>query len=119
MPRQNDPYTLEVAVPSAARTASGDSGMLEGYGPTSTIRSQLDVTAASGTSPNLTAFIEDSLDGVNWNVIGTFAAKTAIGREVINVTTPYADMLRVRWAISGTTPSFSFSVRLFSQSPGA
>jgi len=112
-------YHIETVLPSTTRTVSGDTGLLEGYGPTSTLRAQLDVTAASGTTPNLTAFIEDTVDGVNWNVIGTFAAKTAAGREVINVTTPYADQLRLRWVITGTTPSFTFSAAIFSQSPGA
>ncbi len=116
--RPNELYALETVVPSAARTAAGQTATLEGYGPTATLRAQLNVTDAAGTSPNLTAFIEDSLDGVSWNVVGTFAAKTAVGREVINVTSPYADMLRVRWAITGTTPSFTFAVVLFSQAPG-
>lgn len=116
--RPNSLYTSEVFLDSAARTVSGESAVFEGYGPTSTLRAQLDVTAASGTSPNLTAFIEDSVDGVNWNVIGTFAAKTGAGREVLSVTTPYTDMLRIRWVITGTTPSFTFSVMLFSQAPG-
>lgn len=110
-------YAEEAVVASQPRTTSGDSGVLSGYGDASTLRAQLDVTAAAGTSPNLTAFVEDSLDGVNWNVIGTFAAKTAAGREVINVTTPFADRIRLRWVITGTTPSFTFSVVIASQVP--
>lgn len=74
------------------------------------MRVQLDVTAASGTSPSLTVLLEDSLDGTNWNTIGTFAAKTAAGREVINVTTPFAETVRASWTVTGTTPSFTFSI---------
>ena len=107
--------STDTLVPSAARTAAGDSGAWYGFGPIETIRTELNVTAATGTSPNLTVFIEDSLDGTNWNVIGTFAAKTAAGREVLNITTPFAEMVRVRWAITGTTPSFQFSVVAFAQ----
>lgn len=103
------------AVASAARTSSGDSGAQADYGAAETLRVQLDVTAASGTSPTLDVVIEDTLDGTNWNVIGTFAQKTAIGREVINITTPFADRIRVRWTIGGTTPSFTFSVVVFSE----
>ena len=101
----------ETPVASAARTATGNSGALPGYGPASSIRAQLNVTAASGTSPTLNVIIEDSVDGgSNWNTIGTFAQRTGTGREVINVTTPFGDQLRVTWTIGGTTPSFTFAV---------
>lgn len=95
---------------SAARTTSGNSGVLTGYGPAQTLRAQLNVTAASGTSPTLNVVIEDTLDGTNFNTVGTFAQRVGAGREVINVTTPFADSLRVAWTIGGTTPSFTFAV---------
>lgn len=95
---------------SAASTATGNGSAVRGFGDTSTLRAQLDVTAVSGTTPSMTVLLEDTLDGTNWNTIGTFAAKTAAGREVINVTTPFGATLRARWTITGTTPSFTFSV---------
>lgn len=103
-------YHRETLVASAARTSSGQTAALANYGPAKTIRAQLEVTAASGTSPTLDVVIEDSLDGSNWNVVGAFAQKTTAGREVINITTPFADRLRVRWTTGGTSPSFTFSV---------
>ncbi len=108
---------LEVPVSSAARTASGTSGPLPGsYDDAESLRAQLNVTApVAGTGPTLDVVIEDTLDGTNWNVIGAFAQKTTTGREVINVTTPFADTLRVRWTIGGTTPSIPFEVRWFAQ----
>lgn len=102
--------TRETPVPSAAQTASGNSGTLTGYGPATSLRAQLNVTAASGTTPTLNVIIEDSLDGTNWNTVGTFAQKTAAAREVINITTPFSDLLRVTWTVGGTTPSFTFAV---------
>lgn len=111
-------YAEETSVASAARTTSGDTGTITGYEGASTLRAQLDVTAASGTSPTLNVVIEDTLDGTTWNAVGTFAQKTAAGREVINATTPFAGRLRVRWTIAGTTPSFTFSVVVVSQAPG-
>lgn len=100
----------EQIVTVVAATASGNSGGLPvGYG-TTTARIQLNVTAASGTSPTLNVIVEDTLDGTNWNTIGTFAQKTAVSREVINISTPFANQLRVAWTIGGTTPSFSFNV---------
>ncbi len=109
------PYFEQALAPPATRTASGDSGLFWGYGPASTLRVQLNVTAASGT-PTLDVVIEDSVDmGATWNVIGTFAQKTGAGREVINVLSPFADRIRARWTLGGTTPSFTFSVIAASQ----
>lgn len=106
----------ETPVASAARTVSGDSGPLNGYGIASTLRAQLDVTAAAGTSPTLNVVIEDSVDGgATWNVVGTFAQKVAAGREVINVTAPFTGTLRARWTIGGTSPSFTFAVDWFAE----
>lgn len=97
-------------VASAARTTSSNSGALPDYGPADKLRVQLNVTAASGTTPTLDVLVEDTLDGTNYNTIGTFAQKTTTGREVINITTQFADSIRVRWTVAGTTPSFTFSV---------
>lgn len=112
-------YLEETVVSSAARTASGNSGVLTGYGDASTLRALLAVTAVSGTTPSMTVLIEDTLDGTNWFTIGTFAAKTATGVEVINVTAPFAERLRVSWAITGTTPSFTFALTVASQTPSS
>jgi hypothetical protein len=101
----------ETPVASAARTTTGDSGSLTGYGPTKSLRAQLDVSAASGSSPTLDVLIQDTVDGTSWNNIGTFAQKVTTGREVINITGPFSDELRVTWTIAGTTPSFTFSVK--------
>lgn len=104
-------YVRSTPVPSAARTANGNSLTVTGYSPTEALRAQLDVTAASGTSPTLDVVIQDSLDGgATWNTIGTFAQRTAAARQVINVAAPFAPLLRVSWTIGGTTPSFTFSV---------
>lgn len=105
--------STEALVASAARTASGDSGPLTGFAGATTLRVQLDITAASGTTPTLDLVLEDTLDGANWNTIGTFAQKVAAGREVINVTIPFTDTLRARWTVGGTTPSFTFSIAAF------
>jgi hypothetical protein len=103
-------------VPSAARTTTGNSGVLgSGWGAVSTARVQLNVTAASGTTPNLVVLVEDSLDGTTWNTIGTFSAKTTTAREVINITTPFTDQVRVSWTITGTTPSFTFTVDAYTE----
>jgi hypothetical protein len=94
---------------SSARTTNGNSGNIQAAGGES-LRAQLNVTSASGTSQALNVLIEDTLDGINYNTIGTFAQKTAAGREVLNITAPFAETLRVSWTIAGTNPSFSFGV---------
>lgn len=109
------PGVVDTLAASAARTASGDSGVLTGWGVPSSARVQLDVTAVAGTSPTLDVVIEDTLDGDNWNVRGTFAQLTAAGREVINLSTPFADRLRVRWTVTGVGSSFTFSVVAYSE----
>jgi hypothetical protein len=96
-------------IESLARTTNGSSDNVKIYGGES-VRCQLNVTAASGTAPTLNVLIEDTLDGVNYNTIGTFAQKAAASREIINVTVPFSETLRVSWTIAGTNPSFTFAV---------
>lgn len=102
-------------LPSAARTTSGSSTPVTDQGDEKTLRVQLNVTAASGTSPTLNVVVEDTLDGTNWNTIGTFAQRVGPGREVINITTPFANQVRTSYTIGGTTPSFTFSVDCYSE----
>lgn len=102
--------STDTLVASAARTTSGNSTAVSGWGSVSRLRAQLDITAASGTTPTLDVVLEDTLDGTNYHTIGAFTQATAAGRQAVNVTTPFTDQVRVRWTIAGTTPSFTFSV---------
>ena len=117
MARQS--YLEETVVSSAARTASGDSGVLANYGNASTLRVQLNSAAGTGTTPTLDVVIEDTLDGTNWNTIGTAFTQVTTGasRQIKDITVPFADRIRVRWTVGGTTPSFTFSVIVASQTP--
>jgi hypothetical protein len=110
-------YAEDVVHASTARTTSGNTALIDGYQGANTLRAQLNVTAASGTTPTLDIVIEDTLDGTNYNTIITFAQKVTTAREVVNVTVPFAGRIRVRWTIAGTTPSFTFDVIVASQSP--
>jgi hypothetical protein len=97
-------------IESSARTVSGSSDAIA-RGSGESLRGQLNVVGVSGTSPALTVIIEDSIDsGATWNTIGSFAQKTTVGREIINISVPFAENLRVSWTIAGTNPSFTFSV---------
>lgn len=62
--------------------------------------------------------VEDSVDGVNWNQVAAFGAKTAVSREALRINVPFADRIRVSWTITGTTPSFTFAVDAFFKTDG-
>ena len=117
MPKTSSPApgVTDTLLVSAARTTTGASAALGGYGASATLRVQLDVTAASGTAPTLDVLVQDTLDGTNYNTVGTFAQKTATGREVINVTVPFSETLRVSYTIAGTAPSFTFAVVAYTE----
>jgi len=104
-PFEGESVTL---APSTARTANGSGGPYV-MGARGTLRLSLAVTAASGSTPSLTVTVETSADGTTWYSAGTFAAKTTTGteRKSFSGMDRYA---RVSWAITGTTPSFTFSV---------
>lgn len=97
-----------VFVGSGARTVSASGATFEMGGNTN-LRLDLDVTAASGTTPTLDATVQTSKDGATWRTLGTFAQKTAISaeRKSFGGCDRFA---RIIWTIGGTTPSFTFSV---------
>jgi hypothetical protein len=100
-------------VASAARTATGNSGAIALGSGAASLELELEVTAASGTSPSMTLSIQWSVDGTNFgnNDASTdaFAAVTTTGNvtKTITVRAPYMQLV---WTITGTTPSFTFSV---------
>jgi hypothetical protein len=99
-------------VPSAARTTSGNSGSLDPGEQGNTLHLLVDVTAASGTTPSLALSVEWSSNGTDWatpETADTFTAITAAAKRVKSFTRK-APLDRVVWAITGTTPSFTFSV---------
>jgi len=118
--------------PSVARTTSGNGDWLDllalaaAVNGSRALRVQIEVTAVSGTTPTLNVFLEDCLDGnpANANSFGATSANiTAAGRTIItcgprgdayptNFAWPFnPSRVRARWVITGTTPSFTFSVK--------
>ena len=100
-------------VASAARTTSGNSGALAvPESPNDEIDLFLDVTAVSGTGPSMTVTVEWSTDGATFFATDTadsFAAVTAAAKKT-KAFEVKGDWYRVVWTITGTTPSFTFSV---------
>lgn len=99
-----------VLLPSAARTASG-SGSDVDVGRFICAELCLDVTAVSGTSPTLDVYIEgkDQYTG-KYKVLFSQTGISAVSTYWFTITTLAFRYLRVRWAIGGTSPSFTFSV---------
>ncbi len=106
-------------VASAARTASGNSGLIAPGGGSlalgvDRVSLLLNVTAASGTSPTLNVSIEWSMDGG-----GTYAASEPVdsfgqitaAEAVVKKFDAKSGHYRIVWAIAGTAPSFTFSIR--------
>lgn len=91
-------------------TASGQSAALNASGQHLDI--EIEVTAASGTTPSVTFSVQWSEDGTNFAAPQTaqsFSAITAAGNAIAQFPAlgPY---WRLVWTVSGTTPSFTFSV---------
>lgn len=110
-------------VASAARTATGTGTQVCGFGRYEKFTMQLAVTAASGTTPTLDVTVQHSIDGgTTWFTLATFTQKTAAGSELkteseVEAATAevYGDCIRAIWTIGGTTPSFTFSVKISAQ----
>lgn len=107
-------YTDRVGtvVPSATRTATGVSSAISLAVEGDSLSLLADVTAVSGVGPTLDLTVEWSHDGTSWAVAepaDSFAQITA-AKTVAKTFTVKGPMYRVRWAIGGTTPSFTFSV---------
>lgn len=71
----------------------------------------IDCTAVSGTTPNMTVSVQWSHNNVDWHTADpadVFTALTAAGKVVKSFVVKglYA---RLNYAITGTTPSFTFS----------
>lgn len=96
----------------AAKTSTGNGTSVDGTASSSGgYVAALQITAASGTLPSLTARVEHSADNSTWATLGTFtAATTANSSEVITGTGTVNRYLRAAWTISGTGPSFTLGV---------
>lgn len=103
----------QTVVTSAARTANGNSSSVTGWARQGAV-AKVDVTAASGTTPQLTVTVQDSPDGSTWTTRDTFGVKTGVSNETRTIPSGLDIFQRVAWTITGTTPSFTFSVQFAS-----
>jgi hypothetical protein len=97
-------------VTSGARTTSGNSGPI-GMPERTSVNLAVNVTAVSGTTPNMALTVEWSNDATTWykgDPADAFTALTATGAVVKNLTAKGA-YARLVWTLTGTTPSFTFT----------
>lgn len=97
-----------VLAPSQARTANGSGAPVQ-VGDRHTLRASLSVSAASGTTPSLTVTLQTSEDGATWRTLQAFAAATGASAQRL-AASGLDRYVRASWAITGTTPSFTFAV---------
>jgi len=134
------PLKTQNLVASAARTADGDSGAIViNDMDMSNVLIKLSVSAASGTSPTLDVYFQQSLDGgstwvdvahypqvtgaltnphyLNLSVGADNSIKSGVGDGTITAntlgTSLVSNVWRVKWVVGGTSPSFTFAVDAF------
>lgn len=100
-----DTFTL---VPQTTATGNGASPTQETRN-IHTLRLALAVTAATGTTPSLTVTLEHSPDGTTWVAHSAFPSVTAAG-STRRIFSGLDRFVRATWAVTGTTPSFTFTV---------
>jgi hypothetical protein len=121
-------------IASGAQTASASGAGIPVIGITE-MAVFFDCTASSGTGETLDVFLQSSADaGVTWHDIayeyavttdgdGTETAPTELDRDFVNLAADVAcidtvatyrifgNLIRARWFIAGTTPSYTFSIK--------
>lgn len=107
-------YKETVLAASAARTTTGEGSVVEtipnvdaGHVGEKT-RFNLNVSAASGTTPTLDVTLVGVVNGIEYT-IGTFTQKTGVIKDTITVDAA-PNKVKAKWTIGGGTPSFTFEV---------
>lgn len=108
---------------SAARTVTGAGSAVCGFERYEKFAAELVVSAASGTTPTLDVTLQHSIDGgTTWFTVVAFTQKTTTGSELKtqaevegSSAVEYGDCWRVSYVIGGTTPSFTFYVKVDAQ----
>lgn len=95
-------------VSSAARSTSGTSDWhdLSAY---SQVTFYIECTVASGTTPTLRVWADESPDQSTAFIASSEATLMSAVNRTISVT-DFTRWLRIHWEIDGTSPSFTFAV---------
>lgn len=108
-------YSATTAATSSARTATGNSGPIDIAAHASNLAVLINCTAASGTTPSLTLSVEWSHDGTVFAPAETADAFTAItaATSKVKAFAVKGNYYRLVWTITGTTPSFTFTLSTY------
>lgn len=104
--------------PPSTITASGSTNPLQ-IGAFGALAVDIGVTAASGTSPSIAFFLERQGADANWYAVWSPTALTAAGTISTSIgpgcstAEILTNTVRLRWEISGTSPSFTFSASIW------
>ncbi len=103
-------------LPSAARTTSAQSGAID-VGDYIEGLLLINITAASGTTPSMTLKVQayDDANAVWYDLPDSIAAQTAVGKVLVRLAN-FGEQIRLDYAITGTTPSFTFSAQFVAKS---
>jgi hypothetical protein len=108
------------AVTHTTSQAAGTAVSMGAQAPNREPFAVLDIAAVSGTTPSLTQEVEGSDDNTSWAAAGsggaTFGAKNATGRSFISLK-PFRYYRAAANTISGTTPSFTYSLSIVGHAP--
>lgn len=97
---------------SSTQTTSGTGAAVDlgvSAAPNALHQLALDVSAVSGTGASMVVTVETSRDQVTWAAVDAYPAVTATGstpRSFVGL----QRYVRAKWALTGTTPSFTFSL---------
>lgn len=93
---------------SAVTATANDTSVDNAAATTGGSVASLHVAAASGTTPSTTIKVQHSTDNSVWVDLITFTAATTITKEFKTSSGTVNRYVRCSYAISGTTPSFTF-----------
>lgn len=136
MSRSVQPPYVATPVASAARTATGNSGVIDFPDDLEGALIIADSAAGTGTTPTMDLSIEITTDdGTTWYEVYRFAQVTTAvlrqqlivnfrkfaeagairtvvqaGTGALSANCPISKKIRFKWTIGGTNPSFTFSV---------
>lgn len=100
--------------PSATETSSGSTASV-GTGNMALCGMFVNVTSASGILPTMVVQLQHSPDGSVWYNLGNISV-TATGVSTLSASPAalalIAEFARISWTITGTNPSFTFTVDL-------
>jgi hypothetical protein len=120
--KRGDASQLKASGAETTNTTSGTVTTSDGAG---TVYVEVNVTAASGTTPTLMVVVEGSNDLTNWFTLGVIGSNGfsvgSVATAVANFTTSGGPIrgafsamqfVRTRSVITGTTPSFTYSINV-------